>query len=123
MLIKDLVLVPGEDLYNVPLFTDSNFTVDSSVLGNNFTITVRTYIDYFSYFTIKANNEYLCLNNLAKLGVNFCYTPATTIDGNRHVFFLLSNDSSITTVHHSYFEKSIFLYYFQTKYHNILTQI
>lgn len=114
MLLRNFVLQPADDVYQVALPAEGNFATDVALLGNNFNILVRTYKDYLSYFTIMLNNtEPLCIMNLARLSVNLCYSPVTTIDNKAHVFYLVSTDTNVTQVHHSLFGKSIFLRYYQ----------
>lgn len=124
MLLRNLVVEPADKVFLVRLYSDSNFEMETSILGDSFTITVRTYKDFYSYFTIKLNQkDLLCVSTLARLGVNFCYAPITTIDNKRHVFYLHSQDPTVTRVHHSLLGNKIQMYYYQEKIEDSLVSL
>lgn len=103
------------DVYHVTLYPEGNFETQTSIFNDNFTITARTYVEGYTYFTIKINDtHHLCVMALARLGVNLCYAPILTIDNKRHIFYLKSSQSDITTVDYRYFNKEINMYYFQS---------
>lgn len=117
MVHKDLVLSLSSPCWVLPLEKDSNFIKEYSVPGGSFEVRVRTYFEY-SYFTIKTQDQYLCLNNIAKLRVNLSYAPVLTLEGHQHVFFLDSTKPTITTPHYSLFGDVINLYYMTEPYYD-----
>lgn len=120
MITKSLIVNIPNDLYEVTINNLPNQVFDFTIPGKGaFTIITRTYIGSAVYFTIKLGDEYLCINNLARLGVNLVYAPILTLDNEQHGFFLLSTNDSIRDVTYDILGSKIKLYYTTLPYSEI----
>lgn len=117
MLLKDLIVYPAEGTFLLPLESEGNFIKEYSVPGYTFEVTVRTFFTR-SYFTIKLLDDYLAVNNIAKLRTNLVYAPILTLENKQHVFYLDTNDPAITEANHHDFGIKINLYYTQEPYYD-----
>lgn len=112
MITKTLITELPHDLYEVLIAPHPNQTFDFTIPSRGaFNITTRSFVDNSVYFTIKVNNELLCINVIGRLGVNLVYAPILTLDNLQHGFFLYSSDSSVDEVTYQLLGNKIKLYY------------
>lgn len=112
MITKTLITDIPHDLYKIPISPLPNQSFDFTISEyGSFTIITRNFIGSTVFFTIKINNEPLCVNNLARLGVNLSYAPILTLDKLQHGFFLLTKDDNLREVSYYDLGNKVSLYY------------
>lgn len=120
MINRSLITGIPNDLYRIPISPLPNQSFDFTLPGHGaFTITTRNYIGSTVYFTIKLDNEPLCLNTIARLGVNLVYAPILTLDSLQHGFFLLTKDEHLREVTYEVLGNKVDFYYTTLPYYTL----
>lgn len=108
----------SSNLFEIQLSPLPFFTKDFSIDTYSFKLTSLSYYGGRTYLTILLDNKHLCVNSLARLGVDLVYAPILTLDNEKHVFYLDAPRDITVPITYHLFGSTVNLFYVRKPYYD-----